>query len=73
MKISEKELQALRNQYPAGTRIKLIKMDDPYNEKLIPGCLGTVRLVDDIGTIHVCWDCGSHLCIVYGEDVCTKL
>ena len=30
-------------------------------------------VVDDIGTIHVDWDCGSGLGIAYGEDVCKKV
>ena len=63
-------LEALRSQYPAGARVELIHMDDPYNRKLVPGCKGTVRCVDDMGTIHVSWDCGSSLGVVYGEDSC---
>ena len=71
--ISKEALQALREQYPAGARVELVHMDDPFNTKLTPGCRGTVRVVDDIGTIHVRWDCGSGLGIVYGEDVCRKV
>ena len=71
--ISKEALQALRERYPAGTRVELVHMDDPFNTKLTPGCRGTVRVVDDIGTIHVRWDCGSGLGIVYGEDVCRKV
>jgi hypothetical protein len=56
--------------YPVGARVELIHMDDPYNTKLLPGSNGTVVLVDDIGTIHVHWDCGSSLGVVYGEDSC---
>lgn len=63
-------LKALRSQYPVGARVELIHMDDPYNRKLVPGCKGTVRCVDDVGTIHVSWDCGSSLGVVYGEDSC---
>ena len=48
-------------------------MNDPYNTKLTPGCRGTVRFVDDIGTIHVDWDCGSGLGVAYGEDSCRKV
>lgn len=70
--ISEKALQALREQYPEGTRIELVEMDDPYNKKLVPGCKGTVRTVDDMGTVHVRWDCGSGLGLVYGVDVYKK-
>lgn len=57
----------LRQQYRAGTRVKLAKMDDPYSD-LHPGDLGTVALVDDIGTIHIDWDNGSTLGVVYGID-----
>lgn len=71
--IDKATLERLRTQYPTGTRVELVKMDDPYNKKLVSGCQGTVRCVDDIGTIHVSWDCGSSLGIVYGEDSCRVL
>ena len=74
MKVITKEaLQVLREQFPKGTRLELIEMDDPYNRKLVPGCRGTVTSVDSLGTIHVAWDCGSSLGIVYGVDRCRKL
>ena len=69
-KISKKALQKLREKYPQGTRVELVKMNDPYKTRLVPGCQGTVRYVDDIGTIHVEWDCNSRLGVVYGEDSC---
>ncbi len=34
---------------------------------------GTVTGVDDAGSIHVRWDIGSSLAVVYGEDACKKL
>lgn len=68
--ISKKMLERIREQYPVGTRVKLTKMSDPYNTTLTPGARGTVRTVDDIGTIHVSWDSGSSLGVVYGEDAC---
>lgn len=68
--ISEAVLDAIKVRYPAGTRVELIRMDDPYNKKLVPGCKGTVQCVDDMGTIHVSWDVGSSLGVVYGEDSC---
>ena len=71
--ISREVLQSLREQYPKGTRVELISMNDPYNTKLLPGCRGTVVSVDSIGTIHVAWDCGSGLGVVYGEDYCRKV
>ena len=47
-------------------------MDDPYTS-LTTGDKGTVRCVDDMGTIHISWDCGSTLGAVYGEDIITKI
>ena len=64
--MSEKLLTKLRSMYPYGTRIRLLKMDDfqapPY------GTLGIIRNIDDMGTIHVSWDNGSSLGLVYGVD-----
>ena len=71
--IDEKTLSHLREQYPPGTRVELIHMNDPYNKKLVPGCQGTVKCVDDMGTIHVSWDCGSSLGVAYGADICKEL
>ena len=66
-------VERLKAEYPAGTRVELISMNDPYNKSLKPGDQGTVRLVDDIGTIFVDWDCGSGLGIAYGEDFVKRL
>jgi hypothetical protein len=71
--LSKERLQAIRKAYPAGTRVELVHMNDPYNKKLVPGSKGTVKAVDDIGTIHVAWDCGSSLGAVFGEDVIRKV
>lgn len=68
--ISEKTVERLRKEYPIGARVELLHMDDPYNTTLFPGAKGTVKSVDDMGTIHVKWDCGSSLGVVYGEDSC---
>lgn len=68
--ISKETVKLLREWYPVGARVELTKMSDPYNTTLTEGCRGTVRAVDDIGTIHVSWDCGSSLGVVYGEDAC---
>ena len=57
--IKEWQLKQLREEYPVGTRVELIYMNDPYNRKLGPGCQGTV---------HVSWDCGSSLGLIPGED-----
>ena len=70
--ISKETLAMLRERYPAGTRVELVHMDDPYT-RLTAGNKGTVRFVDDIGTIHISWDCGSSLGAVYGVDIITKI
>lgn len=62
-------LNHYREKYNVGTRVRLTRMNDPYT-KLKLGETGTVVGVDDIGTIHVSWDCGYKLGIVYGEDCC---
>lgn len=60
----------LRNMYPLGCRVELEDMEaDPY-VKLSPGDLGTVQFVDDAGQIHVSWDCGHSLAMVFGVDHC---
>ena len=68
-RITPEKLADLRSHYPIGCRVKLICMNDPYRD-LEAGMLGTVTHVDDIGTIHVVWDCGSTLGVVYGVDSC---
>ncbi len=70
--INRRTLSILRETYPAGTRVRLVKMDDSWS-KLKPGDEGTVTAVDDIGTIHVSWDCGSSLGVVYGEDEVVRI
>jgi hypothetical protein len=65
--ILKEQLEYLRSQYPPGTRVELISMNDPYSS-LQSGDQGTVAFVDDIGTVHVNWDCGSGLGLVYGGD-----
>ena len=50
-----------------GKRIELIATSDPYTA-LKPGDRGTVDFTDDLGTLHISWDCGSKLGLVHGED-----
>ena len=72
-RLTPEHLKALREQYPAGCRVRLTRMNDPYRPDFKAGALGTVLRVDDIGTIHVAWDCGSSLGAVLGEDSCTRI
>lgn len=59
-------IDLLKTQYKIGTRIKLHFMEDPNPIK--PGTTGTVRCVDDMGTIHVDWDNGRRLGLIPNED-----
>ena len=63
---NEKIVEQLREQYPAGTRVRLLAMDDFQAPPL--GTMGTVRWVDDTGSIKVAWDNGSSLNVIYGVD-----
>ena len=57
----------LRKKYPKGTRIKCVLMKDKYNP--VPsGTIGSVRNVDDAGTIHMAWENGSSLALNISED-----
>ena len=64
-------VEQTRSQYPAGTRVELVQMDDAQAPPV--GTLGTVWGVDDTGSIMVHWDNGPGLNVVYGIDVCRKV
>ena len=64
--VTQKEVERLRQQYPKGSRLRLISMDDPHG---VPeGTVGEVELVDDIGQIHVRWETGSGLALIPEVD-----
>ena len=64
---SEEELKALREKYPAGTRIHLLEMyDDPH--PVPPRTEGVVDFVDDAGGIHMKWENGSSLALCEEVD-----
>ena len=69
---SRETVRRLREQYPPGSRVELVSMDDPYST-LKPGDRGTVDSVDDTGTVFCKWDSGSGLGLVHGVDRFRKL
>ncbi len=72
MRFPNKEtVQRVREQYPAGTRVELVRMDDVQAPPA--GTRGTVLGVDDTGSLLMRWDNGSGLNVVYGEDIVRKV
>lgn len=62
-----RQAQRYKKTYPPGTRIMLLGMrNDPNPVK--SGTRGTVKVVDDIGTLHCDFDNGRSLGIIPGED-----
>ena len=64
-------VSCLRESYPTGCRVMLDNMEDIQAPPI--GTLGTVRHIDDMGTIHVAWDNGSSLGVVWGADSCHRI
>lgn len=71
--IKKEVLAQLREEYPKGAKIVLLKMEDSYNQQPPRGTIGTVKQVDDTGTIIPSWDGHGSLGVVYGEDIAKKL
>lgn len=68
--MNEKTLSRIRKEYPEGTRVKLVRMDDPQAPP--KGTYGTVIGVDDMGGLLMRWDTGSGLKLLYGIDEYVK-
>ena len=72
MKFPSKEIvEWVRKQYPAGSRVELLQMDDVQAPPI--GTKGTVIGVDDTASIMVRWDNGSGLNVIYGADRVRKV
>ena len=68
MYIDHNLVKRMKDTYTPGTSIQLDYMgDDP--RPIPPGTKGTVRIVDDMGTVHCDFDNGRRLGLVPGEDV----
>ena len=72
MKFPNREtVERVRREYPAGTRVELVRMID---EQAPPtGTKGTVTGVDDTASVMVARDNGSSLHVIYGEDVVCRI
>ena len=63
-------MSRIRKEYPEGTRVKLVRMDDPQAPP--KGTYGTIIGVDDMGGLLMRWDTGSGLKLLYGIDEYVK-
>ena len=59
-------VERIKNKFKAGMRICLDYMKD--DQAPPSGTEGTVDFVDDMGTVFVRWDNGSHLGLIPDED-----
>ena len=72
MKLPSREtIERLRREYPAGTRVELLRMQDEQAPPV--GTIGEVLGVDDVGSVMVRWRNNSGLNVVYGVDVVRKV
>ncbi|MBQ9685969.1 MAG: DUF4314 domain-containing protein [Lachnospiraceae bacterium] len=72
MRFPNKEtVERIRRQYPAGTRVELLQMNDTPAPPI--GTLGTVLGVDDTGSLLMNWDNGSGLNVIWQEDRVRKV
>ncbi|EUB25553.1 hypothetical protein HMPREF1514_1412 [Streptococcus sp. AS20] len=69
--VNAKIVELLKKRYAAGTRVRLLKMEDPNAVPI--GTLGTVKDVDDIGSLIVQWDNGRQLHVLHGIDEVEKI
>ena len=67
---SPKMVSRLRAEYPEGSRVSLVFMDDTQAPPV--GTLGPVVCVDITWTVQVDWDNGSTLGVVAGVDAIKK-
>ncbi len=67
----QETIERLRKEYPVGTRVELVEMDDLQAPPI--GTQGTVDGVDDTGSLLMRWDNGSSLNVIYGVDIVKKI
>ena len=63
---SREQIAALQRQYPRGTKVELLGMDDPQAPPT--GTMGEILGVDDAGQLLVRWATGSSLSLIPGVD-----
>ena len=68
---NKEQIEMLRKEYPAGTKVELLAMDDKQAPPV--GTIGEVMAVDDIGQLVMKWQNGSGLNLIPGEDSFRKV
>ena len=63
---NKEKIDMLKEQYPPGTRIRLLRMDDFQSPPI--NTIGTVKGVDDAGQILMAWDNSSSLSLILEAD-----
>lgn len=71
--LTKAEKMILKEMYPAGCRVKLEEIISDPESGLKPGDLGTVLGLNNAGGLHIVWDQGKSLALIYGEDCCKCL
>lgn len=64
--MTNNEVRRIKETYQPGMRVRLLKMDDVQAPPI--GSEGTVKGVDDVGSVMVAWDTGSSLSVILGVD-----
>ena len=68
---NKEKIEMLRQEYPAGTKVELLAMDDKQAPPV--GTIGEVIAVDDIGQLVMKWQNGSGLNLIPGVDSFRKV
>ena len=68
---NKEQIEMLRKEYPAGTKVELLAMDDKQAPPV--GTIGEVIAVDDIGQLVMQWQNGSGLNLIPGVDSFRKV
>ena len=72
MRMPSREIvEQLRQDYPVGCKVKLLKMSDVQAPPI--GTIGEVLGVDDMGDLMVAWSNGSGLNVVLHEDRAVRI
>ena len=68
---SKEQVERIRKEYPVGTLVELVKMDDAQAPPV--GTIGEVTGIDDTGSLLMSWRNGSGLNVIFGEDIVRKI